>query len=161
MFGSVVYHLFNSLLLSAGQYWTLLQFDITGIWLANSLNTFNYLYLSFYCDHSMRYAAMTIHGLIVAGTLFPSLRAKTPLTRAIALSLFLFMRVFTTVSRQLVFTGMGAQNSAWYYYSMTDVFLFIGAVVNAARMPEKIWPGRFDLLFTRSVYEQAATKCCA
>ena len=149
MFGSVVYHLFNSLKQSASQYWTLLQIDITGIWLSNAISTFNYLYVSFYCDDWMRYTAMVIHAVVTATTILPALRAKTPITRAIALSLFLLMRIITTTSRQFFFTSLGSLNTAWWHYTMTDILFFIGAIINAARLPEKFWPGSFDIAFSR------------
>ncbi|XP_065179668.1 progestin and adipoQ receptor family member 4-like [Sycon ciliatum] len=146
MFGSVVYHLFNSLLQSASDYWTLLQFDVAGIWLANSMNTCIYVYLSFYCDDTLRRVGSSLLLFISLITFLPTMRARTPAKRAVVFALFLLVRIFTTTSRQLFSTAIGSTNNAWFHYTMTDVFLFIGAVINAARYPEKKWPGCFDLV---------------
>lgn len=148
MFASLVYHLFMCHHTGAKTYSNLLCFDMCGIWVVNSFGALCGLRATLFCFPIWRKLALIIYLATSFVALSYIVKAPTPKDRLIPFAVFGVLRyIFLIVRLTLQYMGFGCGTTdALVYCVLMDCCACIGGVINIARVPEKWFPGWFDIV---------------
>lgn len=140
--GSVLYHLFMSHRRGARLYRRLLAADLAGVAAANALGAMPIIYCWLPCQPWPRGAALAAYGLLCLLALRSAVTAGSSARR---LGSFAGPALFRLLVLGLRAAGLGGgAPGALGCYGRMDALALLGGAVNAARVPERWSPGRFD-----------------
>ncbi|EDO46359.1 predicted protein [Nematostella vectensis] len=147
-FSSPIYHLFMCHKQGSTAYNGLLTFDMCGIWAVNTFGALCGIRATLFCFPIWRMTALITYILISFISLYFILGARTPKERFVPLTVFGVMRyLFIGVRLFLRYLGYGCgSDGALPYCVLMDLFACVGGVINIARVPEKWFPGQFDII---------------
>lgn len=141
---SVVYHLWMPAAPTPAAYAALLSTDLMGVWAANTGSLVALAHLLFPCGSAAAVAACG--ALPAAGSLaWILVGARTPAQRLPAFAVVFLVRL------GLIVATAAAAAAPWppqllAAHLAAEAAVVVGAVVNVLRLPERAFPGRFDLL---------------
>eukprot|EP01012_Entosiphon_sulcatum_P019397 TRINITY_DN24261_c0_g1_i2.p1 TRINITY_DN24261_c0_g1~~TRINITY_DN24261_c0_g1_i2.p1 ORF type:complete len:285 (+),score=27.88 TRINITY_DN24261_c0_g1_i2:29-856(+) len=146
LFCSVLYHAFMPCCRTEQQYRALLNVDVTTVatnMAGSTLVVFNYGYRCL--DPQLQHFLIAVFYSATLLLCFVNLFSKNVHRRAVCFVLFLLLRaglVFYVECSKGFATGMW--RGAWLHF-MSYVTVLLGGFLNTSRIPEKWFPGRFDL----------------
>lgn len=145
--GSFLYHLFmNHAQGGERLYHRLLQLDMLGIWVTQSFGALPMVCSTAFCfPWSLRWLVISFYCLLSVWGLYKALLAWSPWERRLCFALPFIMRLCLTLARV---TGLGGGDpSALPSVFLQDFVSLIGGIIGAIHVPEKWFPGQFDLCF--------------
>lgn len=147
MFASLIYHLFMCHHSGAQTYSNLLCFDMCGIWVVNSFGALCGIRATLFCFPIWRALAVMVYLVLAFASLSFILKAPTPKERLVPFAVFGVLRyIFLMVRLTLQYLGYGCGTpDALFYCILMDCCAFTGGVINILRVPEKWFPGHFDI----------------
>ena len=145
--GSVTFHLLNSLKLDAKGFLRLLIFDVTCVWLLNTIAGVCYLTPAFHCSPFWKNIVLATYITICLLAVVPGVTAQTPFGRVFGFAAIVVFRLSAILLRQ--YASFDFNRDAFFHYVAMDVYLITASLLNAMRWPESSWPGKFDLYFSR------------
>lgn len=140
--GSFLYHTFMNVPSDKPGYVALMQLDVWGIWIVNSGAALVLTHTLFPCGpHSL--GLTLIVGPIIGSWLWIVFLAHNPASRAKAFGICWLVRVLTIIfSAYFEIAHWSSDILFWHLFS--EMFPFIGALINVKRWPERYYPGIFD-----------------
>jgi len=143
-FGSCLYHTFMNVASEKSGYVTLMQLDVWGIWIVNSGAALVLTHTLFPCGpHYL--GLLLIMGPIIGSWLWIMFIANNPPTRAKAFAICWLVRILTIIF-SAYFEVAHWPSDVLFWHLFSEVFPFIGAIINVKRWPEYLFPGYFDRL---------------
>lgn len=146
--GSVLYHTaMNSV--SEAAYRRLLLFDMAGIWVVNSGAGFATTWLLLPCAPLAVKAALAL-GPPAASAAWIVFAARTPASRAAAFGVQMLLRLSLILGTAAL--SLAEWTPGWVaLHLFCEAWSLIGAVINVLRIPEKWYPGAFDLFQSHTI----------
>lgn len=147
-FASPIYHLFMCHQNGQDAYHKLLTFDVCGVWAINAFGGLCGIRSTFYCLPFCRSISLTFYIAVSMLSVYFILIANSPKERFKPLVVFGAMRYFFVAVRLLLYTFniTNCSISAMPYYLSMDLLAFIGGALNVARIPERWFPGKCDII---------------
>ncbi|XP_013161603.1 PREDICTED: progestin and adipoQ receptor family member 4 [Papilio xuthus] len=141
--GSFLYHLFMNHTSGAGLYHRLLQLDMLGIWVSQSIGAIPMVTATVYCAPApLRYAALAVYCLGSLLGLYKAMRAWSPWERRLCFAAPFCMRLLLAGARA---ARLGGGNPhAILHVFLQDAVSLGGGVIGAMHIPEKWFPGAVD-----------------
>lgn len=140
--GSVLYHLFMSHRQGPRLYRRLLAIDVAGVAVVNGLGAVPIIYSWLPCQPWPRGAALGLYGGLSLLALRSAVSAASSARRLAAFAGPALFRLLVLGFRA---AGLGGgAPGALSCYGRMDALALLGGAVNAARVPERWSPGRFD-----------------
>lgn len=146
-FASPIYHLFMCHKSGLHTYNKLLTFDVCGVWAINAFGGLCGIRSTFYCLPFWQTLSLVLYMFVSLASIFFILLANTAKERFKPLMVFGLMRYFFIAVRLslFVFNWHSSLNAIPSYLFM-DVIAFIGGALNVARIPERWFPGKCDII---------------
>ena len=142
--GSCVYHTFMNHRSGVDLYQKLLKWDVIGIWITQSLGASTTIYTSLILyPFWLQFIFIFLYSLIAIRALQHTLLASGVWKRRLGFAILVGMRVLAFILR-LNAIEIG-QASPLIHTIMQEIWPIIGALISAARIPERWYPGYFDL----------------
>eukprot|EP00095_Tigriopus_kingsejongensis_P005810 maker-scaffold716_size107355-snap-gene-0.23 protein:Tk05810 transcript:maker-scaffold716_size107355-snap-gene-0.23-mRNA-1 annotation:"conserved hypothetical protein" len=142
--GSTMYHLFMNHQSGVMTYKKLLTLDMICIWIAQNLGSVPCVWVTSICfSPSLKYASISAFSLGSIVSLYQAVTAVSPLRRRYSFAIPFAMRICAIAVR--VLGSGGGSSHAIFYLIMQDFFAVIGGAIGAFNIPERWFPGRFDL----------------
>ena len=147
-FASPIYHLFMCHQNGLDTYHKLLTFDVCGVWAINAFGGLCGIRATFHCLPVLCSLSLAFYIMVSLLSIYLILVASSPKERFKPLMLFGLMRYFFVAVRILLYTFdiHKCSISALPYYLSMDFLAFIGGALNVARIPERWFPGKFDII---------------
>lgn len=128
---------------------SIFRLDYCGISLLTTGSFVPWIYYAFYCNHSLKLFYLTlvpVFGLIVAGiSLSP--KFATPSYRPVRATLFVAFGLSIAIPFMHWFFMTARVNISLTNVALVGLFYVGGALLYAARIPERFFPGKCDYLF--------------
>ncbi|XP_049870786.1 progestin and adipoQ receptor family member 4 [Pectinophora gossypiella] len=141
--GSFLYHLFMNHARGAALYHRLLQLDMLGIWVSQSIGAIPMVTATVYCAPApLRYAALAVYCLGSLLGLYKAMRAWSPWERRLCFAAPFCMRVLLAGARAARLGG--GDPHAILHVFLQDAVSLGGGVIGALHIPEKWFPGAVD-----------------
>lgn len=146
-FASPIYHLFMCHQRGQDTYHKLLTFDVCGVWAINACGFLCGIRSTFYCLPLWSTISLTFYTTVSLLSIYFILIANTAKERFKPLMAFGAMRYFVVAVRLSFFAfGWTCTLGAIPYYLSMDLLAFIGGALNVARIPERWFPGKCDII---------------
>ena len=146
-FASPIYHLFMCHKNGPNVYQNLLTFDVCGVWAINALGGLGGIRCTFYCFPVMKFLSLLFYITVSLLSLYFILVAKSSQDRLKPLITFGIMRYFFVGVRiSLIAFSFRSNGESLPYYLSMDLLALVGGALNVARIPEKWFPGKCDLI---------------
>lgn len=147
-FASPIYHLFMCHRNGRDAYHKLLTFDVCGVWAINAFGGLCGIRSTFYCLPFWCFISVAFYVAVSLLSVYFILVANSPKERFKPLMVFGAMRYFFVAVRMLlyVFDISKCSLSALPYYLSMDLLAFIGGALNVAKIPERWFPGKCDII---------------
>ena len=146
-FASPIYHLFMCHQSGHDVYHKLLTFDVCGVWAINACGGLCGIRATFHCLPFWSLVSLTLYIAVSLLSIYFILVAKSARERFLPLLVFGIMRYFFVAVRLCLFVfNWKCTLSAIPYYLSMDLLAFIGGTLNVARIPERYFPGKFDII---------------
>ena len=146
-FGSSTYHLFMNHKSGEKCYYRLLQCDMFGIWITQSVGAVPAIYSSCIAFPLwFQYLFIGLYAILSIFSLKYGMLADSAWKRPASFTLLFLMRVVAFILR---IQSNSVRNSfiQLFHLIMQDLWPLIGAVLSATRIPERYYPGVFDYFF--------------
>ncbi|XP_032515805.2 progestin and adipoQ receptor family member 4 [Danaus plexippus] len=141
--GSFLYHLFMNHTQGASLYHRLLQLDMLGIWVSQSIGAIPMVTATVYCAPTLlRYAALAVYCLGSLIGLYKAMRAWSPWERRLCFAAPFCMRLLLAGARAANLAG--GDPHAILHVFLQDAVSLGGGVIGAMHIPEKWFPGTVD-----------------
>ncbi|XP_026485632.1 progestin and adipoQ receptor family member 4 [Vanessa tameamea] len=141
--GSFLYHLFMNHTQGATLYHRLLQLDMLGIWVSQSIGAIPMVTATVYCASApLRYAALAVYCLGSLLGLYKAMRAWSPWERRLCFAAPFCMRLLLAGARTARLGG--GDPHAILHVFLQDAVSLGGGVIGALHIPEKWFPGSVD-----------------
>lgn len=128
-------------------YHKLLTFDVCGVWVINAFGGLCGIRSALYCLPFWSTLSLTLYTAISLLSIYLILIATSAKGRFKPLLVFGIMRYFFVVVRLSLFAldWKCTLNAVPFYIAM-DLLAFIGGALNVARIPERWFPGKCDII---------------
>ncbi|KAG6441756.1 hypothetical protein O3G_MSEX001953 [Manduca sexta] len=124
-------------------YHRLLQLDMLGIWVSQSIGAIPMVTATVYCAPTpLRYAALTVYSLGCLLGLYKAMRAWSPWERRLCFAAPFCMRLLLAGARAARLGG--GDPHAILHVFLQDAVSLGGGVIGALHIPEKWFPGAVD-----------------
>ena len=145
---SPIYHLFMCHQNGQDSYKHLLTLDVCGIWAINAFGALCGIRATFYCLPFWQFLSLTVYLVISSRCLYFIVIANNAKERFRPFAVFGVMRYFFAAVRLSFYYFNVTKNSvsAMPYYLSMDLLAFIGGALNVARIPERWFPGKCDII---------------
>lgn len=148
-FGSFIYHTFMNHTAGDGVYRRLLQLDMLGIWVTQSIGALTTVFAAVYCFSPLFRMLITLfYALTCLWGLYKAVKAGSsgsPWDRRFCFFLPILIRLGLVGMRS---SGYASGHPASLpYIWLQDLIAIFGGVIGALRIPEKWFPGKFDYWF--------------
>ena len=145
---SPIYHLFMSHQNGEDAYNRLLTLDVCGIWASNAFGALCGIRATFYCLPFLQYMTAAFYIAVSLICVYFIVTANSAKERFKPFAVFVLMRYFIFASRLSFYTLNITKSSlsALPYYLSIDFFTFTGGALNVARIPERWFPGKCDII---------------
>lgn len=144
--GSCVYHTFMNHHSGVKLYQQLLKWDVIGIWVTQSFGASSTIYTSLILYSAwLRYSFILIYTVIAIRVLQHTMSANCVWKRRLGFGFLVVMRVIAFFLR--ISAIKAGQASPLIHIIMQEIWPILGAVISAARIPERWFPGYFDIAF--------------
>ena len=145
---SPIYHLFMCHQNGQDTYHKLLTFDVCGVWAINAFGGLCGIRATFHCFPFLCSLSLTFYVVVSLLSVYFILVARSPRERFKPLMVFGLMRYFFVAVRVLLYTFdiCNCSLRALPYYLSMDLLAFIGGALNVARIPERWFPGKCDII---------------
>ncbi|XP_065341052.1 progestin and adipoQ receptor family member 4 [Cloeon dipterum] len=145
--GSFFYHLFMNCELGGERlYHRLLQMDMLGIWMSQSIGAMPMVIATVHCmPLLLKYPLFAFYVVLSIWGLYKALTAWSPWERRLCFALPFLMRVFFCGLRSLGLAG--GNPDALLHVILQDAVSAVGGAIGAMHVPEKWFPGRLDAWF--------------
>ncbi|XP_045767482.1 progestin and adipoQ receptor family member 4 [Maniola jurtina] len=141
--GSFLYHLFMNHTQGASLYHRLLQLDMLGIWVSQSIGAIPMVTATVYCAPApLRYATLAVYCLGSLLGLYKAMRAWSPWERRLCFAAPFCMRLLLAGARAARLGG--GDPHAILHVFLQDAVSLGGGVIGAMHIPEKWFPGAVD-----------------
>ncbi|XP_035440584.1 progestin and adipoQ receptor family member 4 [Spodoptera frugiperda] len=141
--GSFLYHLFMNHTRGEQLYHRLLQLDMLGIWVSQSIGAIPMVTATVYCAPApLRYLALAVYSLGSLIGLYKAMRAWSPWERRLCFAAPFCMRVLLAGARAARLGG--GDPHAILHVFLQDAVSLGGGVIGAMHIPEKWFPGTVD-----------------
>ena len=147
-FASPLYHLFMCHESGERTYNRLLAFDLCGVWCTNAFGYLCAIRAMLYCHPLWSQLTLFSYVSITVYILYHILVATTAAARLKPLLAFGVTRCLLLLVRLTLIAfghGRGNNETVWFYVLM-DFSVFVGGIVNVARIPERWMPGKCDII---------------
>lgn len=145
--GSSLYHLFMNHKSGAKSYYRLLQCDMIGIWITQSVGALSTVYASVATFPIwFRYGFLALYGLLSLFSLREGVSARSAWKRPASFSLLFLMRLIALGLRVHTDAVRNTASMQWLHIIMQELWPLIGAILSVTRIPERYWPGLFDFV---------------
>ncbi|XP_049776787.1 progestin and adipoQ receptor family member 4 [Schistocerca nitens] len=142
--GSFIYHLFMNLEHGEKIYYRLLQLDMLGIWISQSIGALPAISASTYClPRLCRYVIVCFYCVLSIWGLYKALTAWSPWERRLCFLLPFVMRQFLCLLRMSPIGG--GDPATLIHVILQDLVSAIGGIIGALQIPEKWFPGAVDM----------------
>ncbi|KAK9821303.1 hypothetical protein WJX81_005376 [Elliptochloris bilobata] len=131
--GSVVYH---TLMANHAHYLRWLLIDVCGVFALFLSGAHTLLFWGFLCHPRMRAAFVGAYYLAAAACVAAGLHGRSALQRAVPMAALLGVRLAALCARAAL--GSGSSTALRHYVAM-EALSFVGAAVNVARLPERLF----------------------
>lgn len=146
-FASPIYHLFLCHKSGLCAYNKLLTFDICGVWAINAFGGLCGIRSTFYCLPFWQTVSLTFYMFVSLVSVYFILLANSAKERFEPLMVFGIMRYFFVAVRLSLFAfNWNCSLSPVPFYLSMDLTAFIGGAINVARIPERWFPGKCDII---------------
>lgn len=143
--GSFLYHVFMNHKAGAGLYMRLLQADMTGIWITQTFGALTTITVSFIAfSEPVRRAFLLLYLCLALSSLHRGLTARNAWQRAASFGPLVMMRALALLAR--LSSGQVLDNWHLTHVLNQEVLPILGALISATRIPERFFPGLFDLM---------------
>ena len=145
--GSFIYHVMMNHKRGKKFYTKLLCWDMSGIWFTQTFGALTTISVSFAAlEDSHRHLIIGFYLLLSVYALYKGITAKNTWQRMSSFVALVVIRVFAFIYRQ------NTSNEPLSGYHLMHVINqealpILGAIISAARLPERFYPGQFDLIF--------------
>ncbi|KAL0831937.1 hypothetical protein ABMA28_001450 [Loxostege sticticalis] len=141
--GSFLYHLFMNHTHGEAMYHRLLQLDMLGIWVSQSIGAIPMVTATVYCAPALlRYTALAVYCLGSLLGLYKAMRAWSPWERRLCFAAPFCMRLLLAGARAARLGG--GDPHAILHVFLQDAVSLGGGVIGAMHIPEKWFPGAVD-----------------
>lgn len=141
--GSFLYHLFMNHTRGEALYQRLLQLDMLGIWVSQSIGAIPMVTATVYCAPApLRFLALAVYCLGSLLGLYKAMRAWSPWERRLCFAAPFCMRVLLAGARAARLGG--GDPHAILHVVLQDAVSLGGGVIGALHIPEKWFPGSVD-----------------
>ncbi|XP_059053524.1 progestin and adipoQ receptor family member 4 [Achroia grisella] len=141
--GSFLYHLFMNHARGEALYHRLLQLDMLGIWVSQSIGAIPMVTATVYCAPALlRYTALAVYCLGSLIGLYKAMRAWSPWERRLCFAAPFCMRLLLAGARAARLGG--GDPHAILHVFLQDAVSLGGGVIGAMHIPEKWFPGTVD-----------------
>ena len=145
--GSSLYHLFMNHKSGAKCYYRLLQCDMIGIWITQSVGALSTVYASVATlPLWFRYSFLALYGVLSLLSLREGIAANSAWKRPASFSLLFLMRLIAFGLRVHTDSVRNTAYIQWLHIIMQELWPLVGAILSATRIPERFWPGLFDYI---------------
>ena len=142
-FGSSTYHLFMNHKSGEKSYYRLLQCDMFGIWITQSFGALPTIYSSCITFPIwFRYLFIGLYSILSLFSLKEGMLADSAWKRPASFSFLFLMRIISFGLR--THSLQETLSSQYIHLAMQELWPLIGAILSAARIPERYFPGIFD-----------------
>lgn len=144
--GSFLYHVFMNHKAGAGLYMRLLQADMAGIWITQTFGALTTISVSFITfSETVRCAFLLLYLCLALCSLQRGLTARNSWQRAASFGPLVMMRAIALVAR---LSTKQVLPDSWHLVHVLnqEVLPILGAFISSARIPERFFPGLFDLM---------------
>ncbi|CAG9769340.1 unnamed protein product [Ceutorhynchus assimilis] len=142
--GSLVYHMFMNINYGPLAYYILLQIDMLGIWVSQSIGALPLVFASTKClPLVLSWSIITFYCLLSIWGLYKAMIAWSPWDRRLCYLLPFLTRICLWCLR-LTSIG-GGDPAAFLHVILQDVVSITGGCIGAVHVPEKWFPGSVDL----------------
>ena len=146
-FASPIYHLFMCHHGGLDVYQKLLTFDVCGVWAINAFGGLCGIRSTFYCFPFWSSLSLAFYISVSLLSIFFILVANSAKERFKPLMVFGAMRYFFIAMRLSLFAlNWNCTLGPIPYYISMDLLAFIGGALNVARIPERWFPGKCDII---------------
>ena len=146
-FASPIYHLFMCHRSGQDTYHKLLTFDVCGVWVINAFGGLCGIRSALYCLPFWSTLSLTLYTAISLLSVYLILIATSAKGRFKPFLVFGIMRYFFVAVRLSLFAlGWNCTLNAVPFYIAMDLLAFIGGALNVARIPERWFPGKCDII---------------
>ncbi|XP_063542517.1 progestin and adipoQ receptor family member 4 [Cydia strobilella] len=141
--GSFLYHLFMNHARGEQLYHRLLQLDMLGIWVSQSIGAIPMVTATVHCAPApLRYSVLAVYSLGSLLGLYKAMRAWSPWERRLCFAAPFCMRVLLAGARAARLGG-GCPHAILHVF-LQDAVSLGGGVIGAMHIPEKWFPGAVD-----------------
>lgn len=144
--GSFLYHVFMNHKAGPRLYMRLLQADMAGIWITQTFGALTTISVSFITfSEPVPSAFLLLYLGLALCSLHRGLTARSAWQRALSFTPLVMMRALALLAR--LSTKQVLPNSCHLTHVLNqEVLPILGAFISAARIPERFYPGVFDLM---------------
>ncbi|XP_018335087.1 progestin and adipoQ receptor family member 4 [Agrilus planipennis] len=141
--GSFTYHLFMNMNRDQHFYHRLLQLDMLGIWICQSIGAMPMVFTFSHCFEKLtKWLCISFYCLVALWGLYKAMLAISPWERRLCFILPFSLRILLCGFRFLHFGG--GDPNALLHLLLQDFIAVIGAIIGALHIPEKWFPGHMD-----------------
>ncbi|KAI1278727.1 Progestin and adipoQ receptor family member 4 [Halotydeus destructor] len=142
--GSSVYHLFMNHKHGEQFYFDLLRWDVVGIWVTQAVGASTTVYTSVYrFPLWLQIGFIGVYVILSLRALKDSMVANSPSKRVLGFAYLFAMRIIAFGMRRK--TIQDGDASPLIHIVMQEIWPVLGSCIAAARVPERWFPGKFDL----------------